>query len=30
MSKHLIRELVAEQAIIRDAPKVAHEADRSF
>ena len=30
MSKHLIRELVAEQAIIHDAPKVAHEADRSF
>ncbi len=30
MVKHFTRELVAEQAIIVETPKVAHEVDRSF
>lgn len=30
MSKHLTRELVAEHAVIVEAPRPAHEVDRSF
>ena len=30
MVKHLTRELVAEHAVIVEAPKVAHEVDRTF
>lgn len=30
MVKHLTRELVSEQAVIVDAPKVSHDVDRTF